>query len=975
MSSKKIILLNAVKNRINFPKVDMENYILENNIRGIESLFFTIVRELHLKKARDSWPLFSEMIIQNNLHELAINSGSYDVIRYFLNIGLDPNIYVNKSGYIKTISSFLGNDFHFPYRENSLRRWMDRNIYRDAVVNLIADGVDPNTIISKRGSFLHYACRRRQTEFVNFLLNYGADINLKNNSSLTPLQIALDTEDNNLLNVLLSNEKVDEEAKRQIREQILNTTEIYDFNNIPTECDNNTLLHWIRNDENIDTITALVRNGTVDPNIRFEDNKTLIQYACEKNQLGLVKVLLDYGANLSRNIVSNIKDDKLISLLLCHNRVKSDQKKILEKYVINNNRLVNRGTRFFNYADLCNWVENDIRRDEILELILRGELDPNIKFSNGKTLLHYACERNQLDFIEFLLNNGANLYAEDVCKVKPIDIVLNVSNVSIINRIANNKNTIPEHKEILRRKSSELSKLPSGYQYYNWNIFCRWLNRGVNFDIIMKLIRNGLIDPHKILEQNKTLLHYACEHNQIEFVKFLLDCGLNMEQEDIWHVKPIDIVLNKGNVNITNLIFNHRNVSQKCKEIIQQHRKVKRNYEMLVIEANTWDELRGIENDNYLKTDRVVMTYDVNFFNELRGRNINCILLNNNTTYSLNHNNKQMNFYIDKNPDNTVNFNNPNNISEKELNDYFNTIPIEDQQAFDSTLAFLYFYNIRNLEDVAILENHCSADDLRNSVSGIKGNKIIVSKLNDDEISPGHSINLMIIGNSAIIINTGQPVSQEACEVLRQKLGLAKITELRVLEQNIGNCALASNIALVEILKSLKESFDIFRNEKPNANFPDFVAETLFEAIESGILPNVADGSNIFRDRNKLKTELQQIRENEERLEREGKRLENLKKKEYKIANRVLDFYNKMLNNLNLSNFSLNTVINNTGLERTICGMFPLNHNKRIDDIIKWRKKDEMESTKKQKTKRIEKEQNTKNLLFIPKVNTQYHFR
>jgi len=74
-------------------------------------------------------------------------------------------------------------------------------------INTTSWKLNINVTDSEGNSAIHLAVKKddiRFQEVIKVLLNFGADINLKNNNSETPLQIAYSNENNNLIKFLLS---------------------------------------------------------------------------------------------------------------------------------------------------------------------------------------------------------------------------------------------------------------------------------------------------------------------------------------------------------------------------------------------------------------------------------------------------------------------------------------------------------------------------------------------------------------------------------------------------------------------------------------------------------------------------------------------------------------------------------------------------------------------------------------------------
>ena len=138
---------------------------------------------------------------------------------------------------------------------------------------------------------LHWAIWHKKNDIAKYLIEQGADINLKNESETTPLDgdtpLKYAVQENNveITNILLEH-GADVNAKDNYNQTAL----IY-----ATICDK------------VDITKSLIKYGA-DVNVRDYDGKTALMNSCINNSLEIAKILIEKGANV--NAITSFIDEK-----------------------------------------------------------------------------------------------------------------------------------------------------------------------------------------------------------------------------------------------------------------------------------------------------------------------------------------------------------------------------------------------------------------------------------------------------------------------------------------------------------------------------------------------------------------------------------------------------------------------------------------------------------------------------------------
>ena len=284
----------------------------------------------------------------------------------------------------KQIADYLEGFFR-----DSLLKTVEEEDETEALRVLLQLRRDPNvkypcTFDSKKptkATPLFIASQLGHTEAVRVLLQHNADPNLPSDDKRTPLMIASSSNHPAVVELLLTQENLDKEAKDEARDNALRYAT--DRNNVE--------------------IMKLLLEGGLDPNIQAGENGwTCLLVACCDNYPEIVSLLLKHGAN-PYLVEKHKKNCLMMAAQNGHTEIVS---MLLNSEHVDIHRIINERTE-------QDWTALALAYDhpKVVELLLdHGGADPNIATDDGWTPLMLACQRKGVPAtVEVLLKYKPNL--------------------------------------------------------------------------------------------------------------------------------------------------------------------------------------------------------------------------------------------------------------------------------------------------------------------------------------------------------------------------------------------------------------------------------------------------------------------------------------------------------------------------------------------------------------------------------------
>ena len=303
---------------------------------------------------------------------------------------------------------------------------------------------------SKGFTPVHSAVVGGKEDVVKFLIDKGADLNIRNKNGLTPVFTAIDRGRNNIAKVL-------------------------------------------------------IENGA-DINIKGYRGSTLLHMAARGGDSGLAQVLLDKGAKI------NVRDSRGNTPL--HMAFESNQLENrrfgLIKMLVDNGADVNAKNSAGSTPFILTVQKNF---SEIALYMIEKSKDKMEVFPNGKSLLHWAASAGKTDLVETLLKNGADKNENTADGKTPLYYAVKYGNketIDILNKYGADRSSIDENNPVLPEINTPLDigeaviwhTGHSGWVVKTRNYllifdyaFDLWKSDKGNPDVFLS---NGYLDPGKI---------------------------------------------------------------------------------------------------------------------------------------------------------------------------------------------------------------------------------------------------------------------------------------------------------------------------------------------------------------------------------------------------------------------------------------------------------------------------------------------
>jgi len=283
------------------------------------------------------------------------------------------------------------------------------------IFQCLVENSDVNERDNYGNTILYYALVKEDVKTIKYLINLGADVNIKIGSKeygKDHLSI--------FYSIIIGNKDI-------FLMLIENNDILYD---VPND-QNQTPLIYLMNDhhfllkDKLEMIEKLLIKGA---NVNFIDNykNSPLIYAVQNRQLPIIKLLVKYGANV--NYIN--KGKSLLMYAIELGEVK------ITKYLIDHHANVyfkdkfdyydmieaideNRKTEMFEYLTRSNvnifpsHIIKDIIHDErfyLLKILISNHVNINMKDSKGNTPLVYAIKKRSQQMVDYLIDCGADIH-------------------------------------------------------------------------------------------------------------------------------------------------------------------------------------------------------------------------------------------------------------------------------------------------------------------------------------------------------------------------------------------------------------------------------------------------------------------------------------------------------------------------------------------------------------------------------------
>jgi len=262
---------------------------------------------------------------------------------------------------------------------------------------------------------LHLATRQGKEKVVKMLLNEKMiDVNSQTNNKDgdTALHIAVKYHQKDVIIVLLkANADIDLENNKGFKPLKCNLFDAATYN------DSSCLLDLLQHDD-------------IDMEVKDQDGNTPLLSAVKKGRLSNVILLIKNGANV--NVVDN-KNNGILANVCIYGHLD-----ILKR--LHELKIVDINEPLYNYTPLMFACKNN--HINIVEFLINEGIDVNIATKQGLTASHSAAESGNLDILNILIDNSANVVVKANDSYSPLLLAVQNKRYEIINRLLEVSNEI-----------------------------------------------------------------------------------------------------------------------------------------------------------------------------------------------------------------------------------------------------------------------------------------------------------------------------------------------------------------------------------------------------------------------------------------------------------------------------------------------------------------------------------------------------
>ncbi|OUM69395.1 hypothetical protein PIROE2DRAFT_50243, partial [Piromyces sp. E2] len=197
----------------------------------------------------------------------------------------------------------------------------------DIVSYLIDNGANVNLYNIDQQTALMYACKERNLEIVKYLIDHGADINIRNRYQNTAFDILIDNYDKDIHGDLYKLVIYFVEHGMSIDQDISNHSK-------------QSLLMYACENDNVNMMKFLLsHNIDTDMNSKQWIEKSAFLYSCNKISFNMIKYLTTFGIDI--NIVDENKNNAIHILINHHDVCKEQDIFAIVQYLVENGLDIN----------------------------------------------------------------------------------------------------------------------------------------------------------------------------------------------------------------------------------------------------------------------------------------------------------------------------------------------------------------------------------------------------------------------------------------------------------------------------------------------------------------------------------------------------------------------------------------------------------------------------------------------------------
>ena len=391
---------------------------------------------------------------------VACQKGDETLVQKLLEAGVDPNVtdkFDTTPLSVRTGSG--GTILHVACEKGEI----------DLVQKLLEAGADPNvtdefsfTPLSVRtgsgGTVLHVACEKGEIDLVQKLLEAGADPNVTDEFGFTPLSVRTGS-GGTILHVACEKGEIDLVQKLLEAGADPNVTDEFGFTPLSVRTGSGgTILHVACEKGDLSIVKKVLEAGA-DPNSRngstFTPLTLAVQHVDDVKAADIIAILCEFKCNINiliyisrpvtaLHLACELGKEKCVEMLIAkganllvqtqggltplHLACKGGYHTLLSSLITEETLKAYDDKNWTPLHYACGWNHFECVRRIVVgfsKLLLQTHTKYNLSFpslrdQDGRTILHHACLRHDIQFVENLLNLGADPNVQDNDSATPL---------------------------------------------------------------------------------------------------------------------------------------------------------------------------------------------------------------------------------------------------------------------------------------------------------------------------------------------------------------------------------------------------------------------------------------------------------------------------------------------------------------------------------------------------------------------------
>lgn len=277
---------------------------------------------------------------------------------------------------------------------------------------------------------------------------------------------------------------------------------------------------WVKNQEISPKVAQFIVSKVSDTNIKDSNGMSILHYA---NSRTWVESILEKGADI--NIKST--DKQQTPLHLVYNKPIEVAESLIKKGAdINAVDIDGKTPLNLVFESLISVEKLSSEQIDLVNLFIKNgaKINPSIKTKEEKTLLH---QTKSAELAEFIINQGVDVKAKDENGNTALHFAVSIKNNELANLLIRNGADL----NVKNKKGEAPLNIAVGFDAYRYRLY--------NPQIAKLLINNGADVNVKNPVGNLSILHFAVENNDKDFVNYLLDKGANINAKNSDNSTPL----------------------------------------------------------------------------------------------------------------------------------------------------------------------------------------------------------------------------------------------------------------------------------------------------------------------------------------------------------------------------------------------------------------------------------------------------